>query len=187
MSDIAAKSTDDKFHETSHTNQEPMNLASKPALAAWIIGGVALDQATKIAARAMLFPGEAHNYLGGIFRVQLVQNHGAFLSLGATLPEPVRQAILLVGVGIFVAALIWYVFFSKTANDETRMVSAWVAAGGLGNLIDRALFQGGVTDFLNLGIGNLRTGIFNVADMYITFTVIFLLWGSFRKPKAAKL
>jgi signal peptidase II len=30
-------------------------------------------------------------------------------------------------------------------------------------------------DFLNLGIGRLRTGIFNVADMALTFGVIWIL------------
>ena len=160
-----------------------MKFTSKPALAAWIVGGVALDQITKIVARDILVPGQATEYLAGMLRIQLVQNHGAFLGLGATLPPAARLAILLLGVGAFVLGLLWYVFFSKSASDETRLVSSWVAAGGLGNLIDRALFQGGVTDFLNVGIGGLRTGIFNVADMYITFTVIFLLWGSFRKPK----
>lgn len=162
-----------------------MNLSSKPALLAWIAGGVALDQVTKVIARDVLVPGEALVYLGGVFRVQLVQNHGAFLSLGATLPETARQALLLGGVGIFVVALLWYIFFSKSANDESRLALSWVAAGGIGNLIDRALFQGGVTDFLNLGIGGLRTGIFNVADMYITFAVIYLLVGGVKKPKVA--
>jgi signal peptidase II len=33
------------------------------------------------------------------------------------------------------------------------------------NLIDRILYDGRVTDFLNFGIGPLRTGIFNVADV----------------------
>jgi signal peptidase II len=160
-----------------------MNLSSKPALLAWIAGGIALDQVTKIIARDVLVPGEATVYLGGIFRTQLVQNHGAFLSLGATLPETARQILLLGVVGLFVLGLLWYIFFSKSATTESRMASSWVAAGGIGNLIDRALYQGGVTDFLNLGIGSLRTGIFNVADMYITFAVIYLLLGSFKKPK----
>jgi signal peptidase II len=162
-----------------------MNLTSKPALFAWIVGGVALDQITKVVARDVLVPGEASVYLGGVFRVQLVQNHGAFLSLGATLPETARQALLMVGVGLFVAALLWYIFFSKSATAESRLASSWVAAGGIGNLVDRVLFQGGVTDFLNLGIGGLRTGIFNVADMYITFAVVYLVVGGSKKPKAA--
>ncbi|MDD4289005.1 MAG: signal peptidase II, partial [Atribacterota bacterium] len=31
-------------------------------------------------------------------------------------------------------------------------------------------------DFLNFGIGNLRTGILNIADMAITFGVILLIY-----------
>jgi len=40
-------------------------------------------------------------------------------------------------------------------------------AGGVSNLIDRVRFGGTVVDFLNLGVRDLRTGIFNVADMLI--------------------
>ena len=50
-----------------------------------------------------------------------------------------------------------------------------VIAGGLGNLLDR-LFNGfRVIDFMNFGIGNLRTGILNVADLSITFGVIIFI------------
>jgi signal peptidase II len=50
--------------------------------------------------------------------------------------------------------------------------------GGIGNLIDRALHQGAVVDFMNVGLGNLRTGIFNVADVALTGGAIALaLWG----------
>jgi signal peptidase II len=37
---------------------------------------------------------------------------------------------------------------------------ALLLAGGFGNLIDRVLHDGSVTDFLNVGIGPIRTGIF---------------------------
>lgn len=160
-----------------------MNPTSKPALAAWIFGGIAFDQLTKLVARAMLVAGDAHVYLGGIFHVQLVENHGAFLSLGSNLPESLRQAIFLVGVSLLLAGLVAWIFLSKKADGQTRLVMSWIAAGGIGNLVDRALFEGGVTDFLNLGIGSLRTGIFNVADMYITFALAFVVWQSLRKPK----
>jgi signal peptidase II len=54
---------------------------------------------------------------------------------------------------------------------------AWslVLSGGVGNLLDRVLHDGRVIDFMNLGRGNLRTGIFNVADMCITFGVLLLI------------
>jgi signal peptidase II len=38
-------------------------------------------------------------------------------------------------------------------------------AGGVGNLIDRLVFSGRVTDFIHISIGPFRTGIFNVADV----------------------
>jgi signal peptidase II len=50
-----------------------------------------------------------------------------------------------------------------------------VLAGGIGNVIDRVLHHGLVTDFLNLGIGPVRIGIFNVADMFLTVGVLALL------------
>ena len=39
-------------------------------------------------------------------------------------------------------------------------------AGGISNLVDR-IAMGSVIDFLNIGIGPVRTGIFNVADVAI--------------------
>ena len=60
------------------------------------------------------------------------------------------------------------------------MAVALLLAGGIGNLLDR-LFHGGlVIDFLNMGIGPLRTGIFNVADMAIMagFALLFLQSGN---------
>ena len=44
----------------------------------------------------------------------------------------------------------------------------FILYGGIGNLIDRICNNGLVTDFINFGIGPIRTGIFNVADMAIT-------------------
>ena len=41
-----------------------------------------------------------------------------------------------------------------------------VLAGGASNWIDR-LVRGSVIDFMNVGIGRLRTGVFNVADVAI--------------------
>jgi signal peptidase II len=43
---------------------------------------------------------------------------------------------------------------------------ALFVAGGISNWIDRAT-NGSVVDFLNIGVGWLRTGVFNVADVAI--------------------
>jgi signal peptidase II len=52
---------------------------------------------------------------------------------------------------------------------------ALIFAGGIGNIIDRILYDRHVTDFLNVGFGNIRTGIFNVADICVTAGVIGIL------------
>ncbi len=44
--------------------------------------------------------------------------------------------------------------------------AALIVSGGASNWIDRVA-TGSVIDFLNVGIGPLRTGIFNVADVAI--------------------
>ncbi len=47
--------------------------------------------------------------------------------------------------------------------------------GAIGNLIDRVRFDGLVIDFMNLGVGPLRTGIFNVADVAISCGAVLLI------------
>ncbi|MEN8162170.1 MAG: signal peptidase II [Myxococcota bacterium] len=50
-----------------------------------------------------------------------------------------------------------------------------VAGGGFANWLDRVLGDGSVTDFVSLGVGALRTGIFNLADVAIVLGVLLLL------------
>ena len=49
---------------------------------------------------------------------------------------------------------------------ERRSSGLYIIAGGASNWIDRVL-RGSVVDLLNLGIGALRTGVFNIADVAI--------------------
>ena len=62
---------------------------------------------------------------------------------------------------------------SRFRVPEVVAVAA-IVGGGVGNLVDRVQL-GAVRDFFNVGIGPLRTGIFNVADMAITFGGIALI------------
>jgi signal peptidase II len=56
---------------------------------------------------------------------------------------------------------------------------ALFVAGGASNLVDRIAY-GMVIDFMNVGIGSLRTGIFNVADMAIMLGAGILVLESYR-------
>jgi len=76
---------------------------------------------------------------------------------------------------LFLLALFVYAIININEFNLTRLLSfSLIFAGGIGNVIDRILHDRHVTDFMNLGIQNLRTGIFNVADICITAGVIGL-------------
>jgi signal peptidase II len=132
-----------------------------------------LDQTTKAAVMHSL--DSPRSYLGGHLMLLRAENSGAFLSLGAALPEGVRILIFsgVVAVGLSIAAYVLLAGKMQTRSDEIAL--AMIIAGGFGNLIDRVRFHGRVTDFLYLQAGPLHTGVFNVADMAITGGVVWLM------------
>jgi signal peptidase II len=136
---------------------------------------VGCDQASKSAARSMLASGDPQSFLGDSLRLQLVENPGSFLSLGASLPEHFRFALFTGAVAALLIALVGASLFARRLEPWRVIALALVAGGGISNLIDRLLYDGRVTDFLNVGIGSLRTGIFNIADMAIMAGALLLL------------
>jgi len=143
---------------------------------------IVCDQATKLIAKRYLQPGAIFSFAGDMFRLQYAENTGAFLSLGSSLPESWRHITFTVLVGIFLAALLLYTIFSATLPPSQFFCLSLLCGGGLSNLIDRIVYDGRVVDFLNVGIGPLRTGIFNVADMAITAAAILLALDALRQP-----
>ncbi len=162
-------------------------LARFAVMALTLVGCTACDQLSKSIAREYLPGTGIHSYLGDTFRLQYSQNPGAFLGLGDSLSSAVRFDGFIVGVGLIVAALLAWAALSRRLQWPQRIAVAVVGAGGGSNLIDRIRFDGTVTDFLNLGIGPLRTGIFNVADLMLMVGVIWLLIGWNRHRPAANL
>jgi signal peptidase II len=157
-----------------------MKIFSRSALIALVVFGcVGCDQVSKMAAREYLAGTGVHSYLGDTFRLEYAENPGAFLSLGASLPSTVRYIVFTVGVGVLVATLLTWAIVSSRLAWSQRLAVVAISAGGAANLIDRIRFHGAVTDFLNLGLGSLRTGIFNVADALLMVGVSVYLLASF--------
>jgi len=141
-----------------------------------LIACVGCDQSTKFAAKRFLEPGEVHSYLGDTFRIAYAENSGAFLGLGGALPGSIRTALFVVIAAGFIAGLAIYALRKRSLNLAELSAVALMVGGGVGNLIDRVMNDGAVVDFLNVGIGPVRTGIFNVADMALMLGVaVFLL------------
>jgi signal peptidase II len=147
---------------------------------------IVIDQVSKFVAKQYLDSGDFYSFAGDTFRLQYAENSGAFLGLGATLPEPWRHLIFTVLVGVFLLWLVVYLLRSTELTSLATVCLSLVCAGGLSNLIDRIAYDGRVVDFLNVGVGPLRTGIFNVADMAITFGALLMLGESLRSSKSAE-
>jgi signal peptidase II len=147
---------------------------------------VGCDQMSKSAARFLLASGDAQSFLGDSLRLQLVENPGSFLSLGASLPEHFRFALFTAAVAALLIGLVAASLFARRLQPWRVVALALVAGGGISNLIDRLLYNGRVTDFLNVGIGGVRTGIFNVADMAIMAGALLLLWKMHASQAVAK-
>jgi signal peptidase II len=144
---------------------------------------VGCDQATKSMARDHLPRYKTLSFACDTVRLQYAENRGAFLSLGASLPERVRSRIFTVGVAAFLVVVLGYLLLAPGMPAVNAFAFSLVVGGGLGNLLDRVAYGGGVTDFMNLGIGPLRTGIFNAADVAIMAGTIVLVFGSLVRPK----
>jgi signal peptidase II len=143
--------------------------------AAIIAAVLLLDQATKRIVRATLSDFMPRHYAGQTVTLVYTENAGAFLSLGASLPPHLRTIVFDVIVAIGLAAAAVVLFLGKVTAHGDDLALAFIVGGGIGNLIDRIRFDGKVTDFVYLQLGPLHTGVFNVADMAITFGVLWLL------------
>ena len=154
-------------------------------LIAIVILSVAGDQLTKYIARETLKGQGTIQVLGDILVLHYTENQGAFLGLGSKWPDGLRTAVfgflsLTVVLGIGFVAL-----RGKNMLLPDTVAMAFVIGGGIGNLVDR-LFRGGlVSDFMNIGIGRVRTGVFNVADLFLVAGVIMFVVLHFRRSSQA--
>jgi signal peptidase II len=146
-----------------------------------LIVTVGCDQVTKATAQRYLSAEPPITYLNGLVTLQYAENSGAFLSLGARLPEAAQLAIFTVAAALMLAGILAYTLRSAHAISWPVLWGlALMLAGGVGNLIDRLTNDGRVIDFVHVGVGSLRTGIFNVADMALTTGVIVVAIASLR-------
>ena len=148
---------------------------------------VGCDQATKHYATETLRHSETQSYLGDTVRLGYALNPGGFLSLGSNLAPNARFCIF-IGVNLCVMlAITAMLIYNWNARLAIFASLAYMLAGGIGNLIDRISNDGLVTDFVNVGVGPIRTGIFNVADVGVMFgaaALVFCLWkDSYHEPE----
>jgi signal peptidase II len=154
-------------------------------LALVIASTIGCDRVTKHAATELLAHRPTQSFLGDSLRLTYAENTGGFLSLGAALPPVVRTTVFTVATGLFLVVLLVALVRTRWSLWRGTAIALFLA-GGISNWIDRVL-RGSVVDFMNVGIGWLRTGIFNFADVAIMVGIALFLVGELsdrRKPNA---
>jgi len=154
-------------------------LAVRIVLASAIVFTIGCDHATKHIATTRLAGMATQSFLGDTIRLQYAENPGGFLSLGADLPPAFRTGVFTVGTGIALLALTIAALRLRWTGWPLVGLTLFVA-GGASNWMDRVA-RGSVVDFINIGIGDLRTGIFNVADMALMIGVIIVVIAEVRR------
>jgi signal peptidase II len=147
---------------------------------------VALDQITKLIAVLYIKGNEPLYLLKKTIMIAYTENSGAFLSMGSNWPVIIKYSVLVI-IPIIVCLYGIYYCVVKEKNITRVILLVSIIGGGLSNLIDRLINDFKVVDFLNFGIGSLRTGILNVADLSVTFGAISFMIYEFRQKKTEKI
>lgn len=151
-----------------------------------ILVNIALDQISKFWVRADVIPGSEASIIGDIFTLHNVENTGAFLGMGSDF-NPTLKLILLLILPIIVLGLVLHHIFKDKHMDKLSLIGfCCIIGGGFANVFDRFAY-GSVTDFLHIDFGgSLRTGIFNLADISVSFGMILLLIAAIQNSKKQK-
>jgi signal peptidase II len=145
---------------------------------------VGCDQKTKSLASQALNGRDAQSFLAGVIRLDYAENSGGFLGLGASLPGRWRTAVLAAGCSAGIAAALSYALLASRFGWLELLGLSLMCGGGIGNLVDRWTY-GYSRDFLNIGLGPLRTGIFNIADVALMAGCLLFLMRSLTRSRSA--
>ena len=129
---------------------------------------ILFDQWTKSLAVANLMNQEPFVIMKDVFQLRYLENRGAAFGMMQ------GQQTFFVISALIAVVVITYVYFKlpwEKRFHPLRAVVLFIAAGAVGNLIDR-LILGYVVDFFYFEL--IDFPIFNVADIYVTCATVIL-------------
>ncbi len=150
------------------------------------LASVAADQASKAVLRPLLEGRPVIRLLGDFCRIGYVQNPGATLSLGAGMSPEVRRILFVGAASLGLIGALLFALSTRQSDTRTAVALALIGGGGFGNIVDRVVNNGLVHDFMSLGFGKIRTGVFNLADVLLVAGLVLMVWETWlrRKPQA---
>ena len=150
-------------------------------LALAIVLTIGCDRVTKQVATAALAGMPSRSFLADTVRLEYAENTGGFLGVGADLHPSLRTGLFTMATGLTLLLMTAAAVRLRVGGAALLGVALFVA-GGASNWIDRVA-RGSVVDFLNVGVGPVRTGIFNVADVAIMLGAALILIAEIRAAR----
>lgn len=139
---------------------------------------IIVDQLVKFWCEDTLFGTDIVRFIPGVVSLVNVHNYGAAFGF---LDTSGARIYFLIAAGAFALLVVIALATNFIAGRFSRWCLVLVAAGGLGNMIDRLLY-GYVVDMFKVELFNFP--VFNVADIFITvFSILFVLAMFFEKPE----
>lgn len=155
------------------------------AFFAIVIGIIFLDQLTKWLAVIFLKGSAPAVIIKNVFRFTYLENRGAAFGM---LSE--HRWVFLIISTVAIVAIIFYMIKFKPKSKIERVAIAFMAGGGIGNMVDR-IALGYVIDFIDFyAFPKVWSYIFNVADSFVCIgaglLVLYLVQEMIKEAKAIK-
>jgi signal peptidase II len=147
-----------------------------------VIGVLVLDISTKLMVQRHLYLYQQIDVIGEYVRLTYIYNPGA--AFGISMGPHSRQIFLVLSL-IALAALIGMYWYTPVADRVRLMSISLICGGAIGNLFDRVRQESGVVDFIDVGVGDIRWPVFNIADMAVTTGAIVLALSLWREEQGA--
>ncbi len=143
-----------------------------------VVSIFACDQIVKSIVRKNVEYHKQTEVVGKYLILTKVENTGAFLGMGDSIPRPLYLFLMIV---LPLAAIGYGLYFLIKKSDVSKLMIisiSFIIGGGLGNIFDRILY-GSVTDFLYFDFVIFHTGIVNIADIFVTFGFFIILFEAY--------
>ena len=131
---------------------------------------ILLDQLTKKWAVSSLRGHDDIILIRGVLQLRYIENRGAAFGI----LKDSRLFFIILTVLFAVVITVFYVSYYKRQHASMALVLlySYLTAGAIGNFIDR-LLHGFVVDFIYFSL--IDFPVFNVADIYITCSCVFVI------------
>ena len=130
-----------------------------------------LDRYTKITAINIL-ESKKNIYINDYLNLDLVFNTGIGFGL-LSFNENFYYNLVTILIVIIIIG-----FFTFKSKKKEKLFFTFILGGAIGNVYDRITYKA-VPDFIDLHIGNFHWFSFNIADIFITLGIIFMILTEF--------